>query len=131
MYPYNQYPYMSQQKPTENMNWIFVNDVDKVEQVNVMAGQKAWVMVQNEPVFALRVADNMGLVSTEYYKFEKYNPRQVLQEVEKNYVTKDEMNMAIEKAIREMKDYEQSIISKSTSELSEASRTVAKYTDDN
>ena len=31
-------------------------------------------MVQNEPIFALRTADNMGLVTTDYYRFEKVDP---------------------------------------------------------
>ena len=42
--------------------------------MQVPSGGKAWVMVQNEPVFALRTADNMGLVTTDYYRFEKIDP---------------------------------------------------------
>lgn len=48
--------------------------VKQVEQVSVQPGQKAWIMVQNEPVFALRTADNMGLITTDYYRFEKFDP---------------------------------------------------------
>ncbi len=56
------------------MEWIMAPTVQQVEQVSVMPGQKAWVMVQSEPIFALRSADNMGLVQTDYYRFEKINP---------------------------------------------------------
>lgn len=43
-------------------------------------------MVQNEPIFALRTADAMGLTSTSFYKFEKYEPK-----VQSNYITRDEL----------------------------------------
>lgn len=52
-------------------DWIRVATAQQVEQVSVQPGGKAWVMVENMPVFALRVADNMGLVTTDYYRFEK------------------------------------------------------------
>lgn len=55
-------------------DWIQVPTLKHVEQIQVQPGGKAWVMVQNEPVFALRTADNMGLVTTDYYKFEKIDP---------------------------------------------------------
>lgn len=54
-------------------DWIRVATAQQVEQVSVQPGGKAWVMVENMPVFALRVADNMGLVTTDYYRFEKIN----------------------------------------------------------
>lgn len=63
----------AQQKPAQQAgpDWIQVATAQQVEQVSVQPGGKAWVMVQNAPVFALRVADNMGLVTTDYYRFEK------------------------------------------------------------
>lgn len=57
-----------------NIDWIIVQSVEQVENVAVQPGQKAWIMVQNEPIFALRTADMMGLCNTEYYRFEKYEP---------------------------------------------------------
>lgn len=62
------------QGPQSGPGWIMAQTVKQVEQVSVQPGQKAWIMVQNEPVFALRTADNMGLITTDYYKFEKYDP---------------------------------------------------------
>lgn len=55
-------------------DWVPVTDIKQVEQVQVAPGGKAWVMLQNEPIFALRVADQMGLVTTSYYRFEKIDP---------------------------------------------------------
>ena len=63
------------QRPQQSgPDWMQVPTVKQVEQIQVQPGGKAWVMVQNEPVFALRVADQMGLVTTSYYRFEKYDP---------------------------------------------------------
>lgn len=96
--PYNPYnfPYpMGQQaqqpQPTQQTgpDWITVQNIQNIEQVNVQPGTKAWVMVQNEPVFALRVADQMGLVTTSYYRFEKYDPAANAQPAP-DYVTREE-----------------------------------------
>lgn len=71
-----QQPQYTQQAQSQqsNMDWIMVSDVKNVESVSVQPGWKAWVMAQNEPVFALRAANQLGLVTTEYYKFERYDP---------------------------------------------------------
>ena len=59
--------------------------------MSVQPGQKAWIMVQNAPVFALRTADNMGLVTTDYYKFEKFTPGET-DEPTNDFVTRKEFN---------------------------------------
>ena len=62
--------------PTQpsGMEVIPVQTIQQVEQVQIQPGQRKLVMVQNEPVIASRAADNMGLVTTEYYKLEKFTP---------------------------------------------------------
>ena len=70
---YSSYPYQAPGQ-RQNMEWIMAPTIQQVEQVMVQPGQKAWIMVQNEPIFALRTADNMGLIQTDYYKFEKFTP---------------------------------------------------------
>ena len=75
--PMNRYQQGAQMPPQAQQNgpeWIMAPSIKQVEQVSVQPGQKAWIMVQNAPVFALRTADNMGLVTTDYYRFEKFNP---------------------------------------------------------
>lgn len=64
-------PAQQQQAQQAGPDWIRVATAQQVEQVSVQPGGKAWVMVENIPVFALRVADNMGLVTTDFYRFEK------------------------------------------------------------
>ena len=78
--PYNRY------QPQSSLDWIMVQTVDQVEAVAVQPNTKAWIMVQNEPIFALRTSDSMGLTKTEYYKFEKYEPHPAPE-----FVTKEEL----------------------------------------
>ena len=82
------YPQMPWQPPMQPMrpqswnpqpqqsgpDWIQVQTIKQVDQVSVQPGGRAWIMVQNAPIFALRVADQMGLATTTYYKFERYDP---------------------------------------------------------
>lgn len=68
MQPQPQQPTQAQQTGPD---WIQVATAQQVEQVSVQPGGKAWIMVQNAPIFALRVADNMGLATTDFYRFEK------------------------------------------------------------
>lgn len=80
-----------QNAPQSGPDWVMAPTVKQVEQVSVQPGQKAWIMVQNEPVFALRTADNMGLVTTDYYRFEKYDPASVPVESPIAYVTAEQL----------------------------------------
>lgn len=79
------------QGPQNGPGWIMAQTVKQVEQVSVQPGQKAWIMVQNEPVFALRTADNMGLITTDYYRFEKFDPSAAPAEPTPTYVTVEQM----------------------------------------
>lgn len=88
----NRYQQGTQMPPQAQQNgpeWIMAPSIKQVEQVSVQPGQKAWIMVQNAPVFALRTADNMGLVTTDYYRFEKFNPGDSA-EPANDYVTRKE-----------------------------------------
>lgn len=69
---YPQQPQQNQQQ--SGPGWVMAPTIRDVDHVSVAPGGQAWVMVQNEPVFALRTADKMGLITTDYYRFEKYNP---------------------------------------------------------
>lgn len=102
---FNNMPRNNFGRPVSNLDWIMVQNINQVEQVTVQPNTKAWVMVQNEPVFALRTADSMGLVNTEYYKFEKFDKNTATSD----YVTRQELNSAIESILKEVKQYESSI----------------------
>lgn len=54
--------------------WVFVPRVDDIVNVTVQPGGKAWIMAQDQPVFAVRSADQLGVTQTDYYRFEKYSP---------------------------------------------------------
>lgn len=88
------YAPQQQQSSSAGPDWIQVPTAKQVEQVSVQPGGKAWVMVQNEPIFALRVADQMGLVSTDYYRFEKIDPAST-QPVASDYVTRAEFEQFV------------------------------------
>ena len=74
--------------PTNSSPWLYVPTVKDVQSVQVQPGQKAWVMVQNDCVFALRSADNMGIVTTDFYRFEKIDEEAANPQTE--YVTRKE-----------------------------------------
>ena len=95
--PYSAYPQYYNQRTHGNMEWIFAPTVRQVEQVAVQPNQKAWVMVQNEPVFALRMADQMGLITTNYYRFERYDPEE--KTVENRYITREELDRRLDEVI--------------------------------
>lgn len=86
----NTMPMQQQQPAPQTMqsgpDWVQVPNIKQVEQISVTPGGRAWIMVQNEPVIALRVADQMGLVSTTYYK--KYEPG----EQGDDYITRNEFD---------------------------------------
>lgn len=91
----NMQPNVMQRPPQQSgPDWIMANSIQQVEQVQVAPGAKAWVMVQNEPVFALRTADNMGLVTTDYYRFEKIDPTTATPATE--YVTRAEFEQFVQ-----------------------------------
>lgn len=70
-----------------NVEWLQMNSVEEVEKIPVQRGQELWIMLTNEPVFAVRKADTTGQATTEYYKFERFVPQKA---VEPEYVTKDD-----------------------------------------
>lgn len=57
---------------TSNVDWIRVNNMADIQNVSVQPGQKAWIMLTNEPVFAVKTANDMGLTSTQAFRFEPY-----------------------------------------------------------
>lgn len=96
----NQQTPMPTQPAQSGPDWIMSPSIKQVEQVSVQPGQKAWIMVQNAPVFALRTADNMGLVTTDYYRFEKFNPNDSV-EPSNDYVTRKEFEDFVESLKKE------------------------------
>lgn len=83
--------YMQQQAATPAMEVVPVQTIQQVEQVGLQPGQRKMVMVQNDAVVALRVADPVsGLVDTKYYNLVEFDPR-MMQAPPANYVTAEQL----------------------------------------
>lgn len=73
---YNPYaPNAAPSSPQPEFDWIRVPSLDDLKNVVVQPNGKAWVMLQNEPIFAVKTADAMGLASTQIFRFEPYTPQ--------------------------------------------------------
>lgn len=68
---------------------VTIQSIKQVEQVPVPPGRQVLVMVQNDPVIAMRTADQIGLVQTIFYKIEQFNPEDSEPKKEE-YATKSE-----------------------------------------
>lgn len=100
--PNPQMPSMAQQsKPQSNMEWIYVNTADDVANVSVQPNNKAWIMLRNDSVFALKSADNVGVCTTDFYHFEKINGAEKKAETT-NYVTKEEVISLLDERLKDM-----------------------------
>lgn len=76
-------------QPQQNtMEVIPVQTIQQVEQVQVQPGQRKMVLVQNEPIIANRTADSMGLVTTDYFRLERFDPNAIPAQ---NYVTVEQL----------------------------------------
>lgn len=94
------------QQPGVGLEIVTVQSVHQVEQVQINPGQRRLVMVQNEPVVAMRTADNMGLASTEYYQLVKFDPtaRTNVQAVDGNkYITEEQLEARLKELMKTIK----------------------------
>lgn len=75
------------------MEVVPVQTIQQVEQIGLQPGQRKMVMVQNDAVVALRVADPVsGLVDTKYYNLVEFDPHAVqAQTAPVNYVTVEQL----------------------------------------
>lgn len=83
--------YMQPQSAAHAMEVVPVQTIQQVEQVGLQPGQRKMVMVQNDAVVALRVADPVsGIVDTKYYNLVEFDPR-MMQAQPANYVTAEQL----------------------------------------
>lgn len=139
MYPYDNYPYnpynmyqqpqnnmqmtgMQQRQPQQqaqarpDIEVVPVQMLQQVEQVQVQPGGRKLVMVQNEPVISMRAADNMGLVTTDYYQLVKFSPNAspVVTDPCAKYVTEDQLEARLNALIASLKPAETQATAKNT-----------------
>lgn len=79
-----------------------VANIKQVEQAQVVPGGKALVLVANEPVIAMKVADNMGLTTTDYYHITKFDPDSVSAAPAGDYVTRAEFQQTLSQLMQKM-----------------------------
>lgn len=91
-----QSPMQAQQQANSSPVVMQVPSIKQVEQAPVQPGGKALVLVANEPVIAMRTADNMGLTTTDYYHIEKFDPDAAAPVPSGDFVPRAEFNQTIQ-----------------------------------
>lgn len=74
-----------------------VADVDKVV---TQPGETKWIMVQNDPVLAVKTATAMGYASSEYYRLTKIDPAAVQSGTDPQYLTVEQADQKIQSAVK-------------------------------
>lgn len=104
-----QIPQMQQQRQqntsSAGVDILYVPDLRSVDNVQILPMQKKLVMVQNEPIIAMRVSDSMGLVTTDYYRLEKFDPAKAVcpsQENTSDYITKDQLEARLSEMFEQL-----------------------------
>lgn len=85
-----------------------VSNIKQVEQAQVQPGGKALVLVANEPVIAMRAADNMGLTTTDYYHINKFDPDAETPVNAGDFVQREEFNKTVQSIVQEIQKLQQS-----------------------
>lgn len=91
---YNNYNSQSNNTPTQNVTWIQVNGITGAKEHIVQPNQTAWLMDNNDSVFFVKSADNLGVTSLKCYKFFEINPNENAKEEKQdnNYVSIETFN---------------------------------------
>lgn len=105
-----------QQQQSASPAVMQVSTVKQVEQVQVQPGGKALVLVANEPVIAMRMADNMGLTTTDYYHIEKFDPDATPAAATGDFVPRAEFDQAVQTLAQEIQKLQQAAQAPAASE---------------
>lgn len=93
----------TQMQQSAGLDIVTVQTIQQVEQIQINPCQRRLVMVQNEPVVAMRTADNMGIATTEYYRLEKFNPMDTVQRTyENDYITKEQLEARLSEMFKQL-----------------------------
>lgn len=72
-WPFESQP-AQQAQPEAKDPWTMVPSLADVDKVSVERGETKWIMVQSDPIFAVKTANAMGYAPAEYYRFEQIDP---------------------------------------------------------
>lgn len=62
------------QQQQGSFDFVRVNTYDDIKNAYVERGQRVWFMLQNDPVIALKMTDNVGRSETTYFKIFEFAP---------------------------------------------------------
>lgn len=93
-----QTPVPAIQPPQSGPAFLQVGTVKEFDSVTIQPGRQALIMAQNDPYIAFKNADNMGQVTTNYYKLEPVTVEQINGPAPE-YVTKQEFQQTIQQLI--------------------------------
>lgn len=77
---------------TSNVTWIQVNGINGAKEHIVQPNQTAWLMDNNDSVFFVKSADNLGVTTLRCYKFYEINANEQVKENTVNYVLKSDFD---------------------------------------
>ena len=80
--------------------FTMVPTIADVEKVVAQPGDTKWIMVQNDPVLAVKTANTMGYASSEYYRLTKFDPTAVQTVGEPQYLTAAQADEKIQAAVK-------------------------------
>lgn len=112
---------IQQQMPMNNSSpFIMVSSRENAKDITVSANQTIYAMSQNAPEFYVKSADNMGLVTTRYFKFAEFDPAveaaqlQAQAQAQNNapagdFVPRSEFNQFVTNVSQELQNVRQSL----------------------
>lgn len=101
-----QYPQYNNQNniPNQNVTWIQVNGIAGAKEHIVQPNQTAWLMDNNDSVFFVKSADNLGVTSLKCYKFFEIDPQTTQTTQGNDYVSMKDFN-ALQSRISQLEAY--------------------------
>lgn len=85
--------YQNQQNiPNQNVTWIQVNGINGAKEHIVQPNQTAWLMDNNDSVFFVKSADNLGVTTLKCYKFFEIDTKNINSNQTNDYVSMKDFN---------------------------------------
>lgn len=101
-----QYPQYNTQPniPNQNVTWIQVNGINGAKEHIVQPNQTAWLMDNNDSVFFVKSADNLGVTTLKCYKFFEIDPQSNKNTTNNDYVSIKDFN-ALQARLNQLETY--------------------------
>lgn len=80
----------AERRPAQNVNWIPVGGYDDVRGIMVQPGATVWAMDNNDPIFYVKTADQMGVCTIDAYRYERIQVGGAAAVQNGGYITREE-----------------------------------------